>query len=82
MDAAITRVEANLSRFLSSSSRALARFISPITFFGGKLSNQVATRHFIGLDPTTIEWVYIIEARRHATKKEIANLCAGKPVNV
>jgi hypothetical protein len=35
---------------------------------------------FVGLDPATIEWVYIIEARRHATKKEIANLCAGKPV--
>jgi hypothetical protein len=48
----------------------------------GKLSNQVATRHFVGLDPATIEWVYIIEARRHATRKEIANLCAGKPVKV
>ena len=51
-----------------------------IQFLGGKLSNQVVTRHFIGLDPATIEWVYIIEARRHAMKKEIAALCAGKPV--
>jgi hypothetical protein len=53
-----------------------------IQFFGGQLSNQVATRHFVGLDPATIDWVYIIEARRHATKKEIAALCAGKPVKV
>jgi hypothetical protein len=53
-----------------------------VQFIGGTLSNQVATRHFVGLDPATIEWVYIIQARRHATKKEIANLCAGKPVKV
>jgi hypothetical protein len=49
-----------------------------IKFIGGKLSNLVATRHLIGLDPQTIEWVYILQERRHATKKEIAALCAGK----
>jgi len=53
-----------------------------VIFIGGTLSNGIATRHFVSLDPKTIDWVYIIEARRHATKKEIANLCAGKPVKV
>ncbi len=29
-----------------------------------------------------IEWVWIVQAKRYATKKEIANLCAGKPVKI
>jgi uncharacterized radical SAM superfamily protein len=43
-----------------------------IRFTGGQISNRVGTRHIVGLDPATIEWVYVIQARRHATKKEIA----------
>jgi hypothetical protein len=53
-----------------------------IKFLGGQLSNQVATRHFIDLDPARIDWVYIIQAKRHATKKEIGSLCAGKTIKV
>jgi hypothetical protein len=53
-----------------------------IRFLGGQLANRVGARHFIGLDPATIEWVYAIQAKRHATKKEIAALCAGKRVKV
>jgi len=43
-----------------------------IKFIGGQLSNHVATRRVVGLNPAHIEWVYIIQAKRHATKKEIA----------
>ena len=53
-----------------------------IRFTGGQLQNRAGTRDFIGLDPKAIEWVYIVLAKRNATKKEIAALCAGKPVKV
>jgi hypothetical protein len=53
-----------------------------IRFLGGQLSNRVGTRHFVGLDPASIEWVYIVLAKRYATKKEIADLCAANPVKI
>jgi hypothetical protein len=28
-----------------------------VMFIGGTLSNQVPTRHFVGLDPATIEYL-------------------------
>jgi hypothetical protein len=32
--------------------------------------------------PKTIEWVYLIQGKRRVTDKEIALLCAGKPVEI
>jgi hypothetical protein len=51
-----------------------------IKFHGGQISSRVAMCHFIGLDPKTIEWAYIVRAKRRATKNEIADLCTDKPV--
>jgi hypothetical protein len=53
-----------------------------IRFVGGLLRNKVGKRDFIGLDPRTIEWVYVIQGRRRVTDKEIAALCAGEPVEI
>jgi hypothetical protein len=43
-----------------------------IRFVGGLLRNKVGKRDFIGLDPRTIEWVYVIQGKRRVTDKEIA----------
>lgn len=53
-----------------------------IKFKAGLLQTWVATRDFKGLDPGTIEWVWIIQPKRYATEKEIKALCAGKPVKI
>jgi hypothetical protein len=53
-----------------------------VFFVGGQLMNHVATRHLVGLDPKAILKVYIVDLRRDATPKEIAALCAGKPVKL
>jgi hypothetical protein len=42
-----------------------------VKYIGGTLSNRIATRHFIGLDPKTIEWVYVVQAKRYATRKRL-----------
>ena len=46
----------------------------------GGLCNRVTARHFVGVEPKTIEWAWIVEANRYATPKEIADLCKGKPL--
>jgi hypothetical protein len=53
-----------------------------IRFKAGLLRNKVGKRDFIGLDPKTIEGVYVIQGKRRATETEIAFLCAGKPVEI
>ena len=47
---------------------------------GNILSNRVTARHFVSVKPEQIEWAWIIESKRYASPKEIANLCAGKPL--
>jgi hypothetical protein len=42
------------------------RFLRPI-------SNSVARRHFIGLDPKRIEWVHIVQTKRHASHHQSGN---------
>jgi hypothetical protein len=49
-----------------------------IQLTGGALWNWVTARYFEGLDPAQIEWVWMVEARYHATRREIKHLCAGK----
>ena len=53
-----------------------------IRFVSGLLRNKVSKCDFVGLDPKTIEWVYLIQGKRRVTDKEIALLCAGKPVEI
>jgi hypothetical protein len=53
-----------------------------IRFKAGLLRNKVSKRDFIGLDPKSIEWVYVIQGKRRVTDKEIALLCSGKPVEI
>ena len=53
-----------------------------VRFVGGPLRNKVSKRDFVGRDPKTIEWVYLIQGKRRVTDKEIALLCAGKPVEI
>ena len=50
-----------------------------IRFVSGLLRNKVSKRDFIGIDPKTIEWVYVIQGKRRV---EIALLCAGEPVEI
>jgi hypothetical protein len=42
------------------------------------LFTPTLSRQFVGVDPKQIEWVWIVEAKRHATPKEIADLCKRK----
>ena len=44
-------------------------------YVGDMVINRTTARHFAGVDPKTIEWVWIIESKRYATPKEIASLC-------
>jgi len=53
-----------------------------IRFKAGLLRNKVSKRDFIGLDPKTIESVYVIQGKRRVTEKEIAVLCAGRPLEI
>ncbi len=52
---------------------ARARF----KYKNGALCSCVVARHFVGVDPKLIEWVWIVEQKRYATPKEIADLCKG-----
>ena len=49
-----------------------------IHLMGGRLLSRVTSRYFEGLRPEQIEWVWMVEARYHATRREIKHLCAGK----
>lgn len=46
-----------------------------VRYVGGGLANRVTARSLKGTDPKVIEWVWIVEENRHATPKEIAQLC-------
>jgi hypothetical protein len=43
----------------------------------GALDHRVGARHFKGVDPSQIGWVWIVESNRRATDDEIKQLCAG-----
>jgi hypothetical protein len=46
-----------------------------VMFIGGTLSNGIATRHFVNLDPKTIDWVYIVEASDTRPKRDRGLMC-------
>ena len=45
---------------------------------GDVVFNRVTARHFKELTSDIIEWVWIVEQKREATKAEIKKLCAGR----
>ena len=53
-----------------------------VRYIGDMVCNRKTARHFEGVKPDQIEWVWIIESKRYATPKEIADLCKGKPLKV
>jgi hypothetical protein len=46
-----------------------------IQYKSGSLVNRVTVRGFEGLKPSDIDWVWIVEEKRHATSHEIKKLC-------
>ena len=57
-------------------------FYLHVKYKAGGLCNRVTARHFVGVDPKTIEFVWIVHASRFATPREIADLCARKALKV
>jgi len=49
-----------------------------VQFVSGALLSRATARHFEGLKPEEIEWVWMVNAERRATPEEIKKLCAGK----
>ena len=49
-----------------------------VQFVSGNLLSRATARHFEGLKPEEIEWVWMVNAERRATPEEIKKLCAGK----
>ena len=46
-----------------------------IHFKNGSLANRVTERALSGLRPVDIDWVWIVEERRRATREEVIKLC-------
>ena len=51
-----------------------------VRYLGDVVCTRVTARHFEGVKPDQIDWVWIVEAKRYAAPKEIADLCTGKPL--
>ena len=47
-----------------------------VQYKNGPLYNRVTARDFAGVDPETIEWVWIGEMARKATETEVSDLCS------
>ena len=48
-----------------------------VKFKSGGLLNRLVANEVRGLEPSEIEWIYLVEAKRQATPDEIRKLCKG-----
>lgn len=48
-----------------------------VYYQGSGIDHRVGPREIKGLDPVTIEWIYIVEQTRRATAEEVKQLCKG-----